>query len=68
MIKRIDRILVLLIALVAALIAADAVVAASDFGPGFHAVLGLGSCVLVVLVSKALGRLFLQRPEDSDDA
>lgn len=32
--------------------------------PGFHAVLGFTSCVAVVAVSKLLGRLGLQRPED----
>lgn len=31
--------------------------------PGFSGALGLVSCVVVVLLSKALGRAFLQRPE-----
>jgi hypothetical protein len=32
--------------------------------PGFHAAVGFVSCVIVVGVSKALGRLGLQQPED----
>jgi membrane-bound ClpP family serine protease len=36
--------------------------------PGWHAAVGLISCVVGVLVSKALGRAFLQRAERPDDA
>ena len=32
--------------------------------PGFHLAYGLGGCVVIVLVSKWLGKIFLQRPED----
>lgn len=31
--------------------------------PGFQGVIGVVSCIVVVLVSKALGKLFLQGPE-----
>lgn len=31
----------------------------------FHAVYGVAGCVLIVAVSKALGKFWLQRPEDS---
>ncbi len=36
--------------------------------PGVQAVYGVIGCVAIVLVSKWLGRLGLQRPEDEDDA
>lgn len=32
--------------------------------PGFNALYGFLSCVLIVLVSKALGKIFLVRKED----
>lgn len=35
--------------------------------PGFQAVYGLLGCVLIVIVSKALGKFWLQRPEGGDD-
>lgn len=31
--------------------------------PGYAAIIGLGACIVVVLLSKALGAWFLQRPE-----
>jgi hypothetical protein len=31
--------------------------------PGYAAILGLGGCILVVQLSKALGKRLLQRPE-----
>ena len=37
------------------------------FVPGYAALIGLGACLVVVLLSKALGRMVLQRPERSDD-
>lgn len=37
------------------------------FVPGYAALIGLGACLIVVLVSKALGRMVLQRPERADD-
>jgi hypothetical protein len=37
------------------------------FVPGYAAMIGLGACVVVVLLSKALGRMVLQRPERADD-
>jgi hypothetical protein len=40
--------------------------------PGFNAAVGFVGCVLIVKVSKALGKLWLQRPEEyygeADDA
>ena len=35
--------------------------------PGFQALLGFGSCVLVVLGAKAIGHAFLQRPDREND-
>jgi hypothetical protein len=35
--------------------------------PGFLALLGLVSCVVVVWLSKLLGKWFLQVPEDDDE-
>ena len=35
--------------------------------PGFQALLGFGSCVIVVLTAKAIGHAVLQRPEKEDD-
>jgi len=32
--------------------------------PGFHLVYGFIGCAAIVLVSKALGEMFLQKPED----
>lgn len=32
--------------------------------PGFNAVYGFVGCVLIVVISKALGRYWLERPED----
>ncbi|MFW6205893.1 MAG: hypothetical protein ACOC5I_01510 [Gemmatimonadota bacterium] len=34
--------------------------------PGYGAVIGLGACIVVVLVSKALGSWILQRPEPDE--
>jgi hypothetical protein len=34
--------------------------------PGYAALIGLGACFVVVVVSKALGRTILQRPEHPD--
>jgi hypothetical protein len=31
--------------------------------PGYSAIIGLGGCIIVVLLSKWLGRTFLQRPQ-----
>lgn len=35
--------------------------------PGYAAIIGLGACLLVVQLSKALGKWVLQRPEDPDE-
>ena len=35
--------------------------------PGFGSLYGLISCVLIIVVSKLLGRLWLMRPEDYYD-
>jgi hypothetical protein len=35
--------------------------------PGYSALIGFGACLVVVVASKALGRVMLQRPEPSDD-
>lgn len=36
------------------------------YWPGFAGLLGLVSCLVVVKLSKALGKWFLQRPEELD--
>lgn len=68
-----DRATAVLAAVLVVLAAAEATVvphAAPRFPwhwvPGYAALIGLGGCLVVVLLSKWLGRLFLQRP-DSDD-
>jgi hypothetical protein len=35
--------------------------------PGGHALLGAAGCVAIVVVSKALGTWWLQRPEPADE-
>lgn len=35
--------------------------------PGYAAAIGLFACLFVVQLSKALGKVFLQRPERDDD-
>lgn len=35
--------------------------------PGFSAVYGFVSCILIIVVSKALGKLWLSKPEDYYD-
>lgn len=35
--------------------------------PGFSAVYGFIACILIIIVSKALGRYWLSRPEDYYD-
>lgn len=35
--------------------------------PGFYAIYGFIGCVLIVIVSKALGSYWLQKPEDYYD-
>jgi hypothetical protein len=35
--------------------------------PGYAALIGLLACIVVVLLSKALGASLLQRPESDDD-
>jgi hypothetical protein len=35
--------------------------------PGYAAMIGLFACLFVVLLSKALGKALLQRPERDDD-
>ncbi len=35
--------------------------------PGYAALIGVGACLIVVILSKALGKAFLQRPERDDD-
>lgn len=35
--------------------------------PGYAAIIGLGACLVVVQLSKALGKWVLQRPEDGHE-
>lgn len=32
--------------------------------PGWYAALGLGGCIVIIVVSKWLGKIWLQRPPD----
>jgi len=49
------------------LAATDALLPWWHRAPAFHAVYGVVGCVLIVVVSKALGKVWLQRPEGRDD-
>jgi hypothetical protein len=51
-------------ALVAGVVA-DVLVGATP--PGFIAVYSFVGCLVIIVVSKWLGKLFLQRPEPADD-
>lgn len=69
-----DRTLAGLATVLAVLVIAEAVVAPHEKPvfpwhrlPGYAALIGIGTCLVVVVVSKALGRMFLQRPEEPDD-
>lgn len=62
-----------LAALLAASVAAELLIAKEGPAPwwshwGFFAWFGFAGCVAIVLVSKLLGRWWLQRPEDYYDA
>jgi hypothetical protein len=63
----------LMLALMAALVVADLLIPAAyqrfpwDRIGGFGALYGFVSCVLIIVVSKALGTLLLYRPEDYYD-
>jgi hypothetical protein len=35
--------------------------------PGYMGLIGLGSCLIVVILTKLVGKLVLQRPEDWDE-
>lgn len=63
-----NRILAILTGSLAVLIAAEALLAQAHYFVGFHAAVGVASCVLVVFASKALGKTVLQRPEERDDS
>jgi hypothetical protein len=59
-----------LLALCAALTIADILLGAAahlDLPPGTWALFGAVGCAAIVVVSKALGKAGLQRPERSDD-
>jgi hypothetical protein len=69
-----DSTVVALAALLAALVVAEATFVPHGKPlfpwhhlPGYAALIGLGACLVVVVGSKALGRLVLQRPERPDD-
>jgi len=63
----------LMLTVMAALIVVDALIPAQyerfpwDGIPGFGAVYGLVACLLIIVVSKALGYALLYRPEDYYD-
>ena len=56
-----------LAALTALLVLPEFLGARGHHPPGFNAAVGLVACLVVVLVSKALGKAFLQRPEGPDE-
>jgi hypothetical protein len=39
----------------------------AELPPGAVTVLGFVGCVLIIVVSKWLGKVWLQRPEDGDE-
>jgi hypothetical protein len=72
--KLFDRVSVTLAALMAVLIAVEAVFAPHyrpvfpwHSVPGYMGAIGFFACLGVVWLSKRAGKLFLQRPEDDDD-
>lgn len=60
-------ILAALAVLTAAFVGLEALLPRGHHPVGWHALVGLVSCLAGVLASKALGRAFLQRPERADD-
>lgn len=61
------RVGIALVSVLAPLVGAEAVFADSHHFPGFNALVGFASCVVVVVLAKGMGRVFLQRPEDRKD-
>lgn len=62
-----DRATLALAVLTVLLVVPEFLGARGHHPPGFHAAVGVVSCIVVVLVSKALGKAFLQRPEEPHD-
>jgi hypothetical protein len=69
-----DRTVAGLVAVLAALVIVEVVFAPYEKPlfvwhrvPGYAALIGIGACLVVVAAAKALGRLFLHRPEGPDD-
>jgi hypothetical protein len=69
-----DRVIIVLAVLLVALVAAELVFAPHARPtfpwhrvPGYSALIGLFSSLLIVQLSKWLGRLLLQRPDRDDD-
>lgn len=58
---------IVLAGLTAGLVALEVVLPRGHHPLGWHAAVGLISCLVGVLASKALGRAFLQRAERPDD-
>lgn len=56
-----------LAALTALLVVPEFLGARGHHPPGFNAAIGAVACGVVVLVSKALGKALLQRPEEPDE-
>lgn len=56
-----------LAALTALLVVPEFLGARGHHPPGFHAAVGVVACIVVVLVSKALGKALLQGPEEADE-
>lgn len=69
-----DRVAIIMAAVLAALVLVEYVFVPLDHPrfpwhrvPGYAALIGLGACLVVVQLSKALGGWLLQRPERDDD-
>jgi lipopolysaccharide export LptBFGC system permease protein LptF len=63
-----DRVALVLLASMLMLVTAEVLFVPPHYVAGFHAAIGLVACVVVVLLSKALGRALLQRPEATDES
>jgi hypothetical protein len=71
--KIVDRVAIGLAALLLALVALEATVIPHyhpefpwHYVPGYSAMIGLFGCIVVVMISKWLGKAFLQRPEETE--
>jgi hypothetical protein len=71
--KTVDRVAIGLGGVLLALVALEATVIPHyhpefpwHYVPGYSAMIGLFGCLVVVMISKWLGKAFLQRPEETE--